>query len=534
MPPETASRIRHCCRLPGWPQAVYVVVGDKRRPGVVRRLVAPGGVTFCHKGAFMRKVFSVGALTLCALMLLLFTADVGAQEPAPPTLEDRVGAVETAAGDAALAGHNAWMLTSCALVLFMTAPGLAMFYSGLVRKKNVLGVMMQCIFLMGLMTVIWGLYGYSLAFGGVPGEDGYNPYVGNGSYLGMQNVQRKFDEAAKAPDTPKEGVIPRLTHMLFQGMFFIITPALICGAFAERMKFSTMVVFMILWGTIVYCPLCHWVWDGGLLAYGSKDGLMGGALDFAGGTVVHISSGVSALICALVMGKRLGFGSEPKPPHNHTYTVLGASMLWVGWFGFNAGSELASDGLASSAFCVTHFAAAAGALAWAGMEWAMRGKPSVLGAASGLVAGLVCITPASGYVQPMPALAMGAAAGIVCFLACTKLKSMFGYDDSLDAFGVHGIGGTLGAILTGVFATRDVADPVLVSGGGNKVGLVDGNASLLIGQLVAVVVTWILAAVVTFIILKILDATMGLRVKREDELQGLDLSQHGEEGYIFI
>jgi Amt family ammonium transporter len=450
----------------------------------------------------------------------------GAQE-SPPTLET----VKATADSAALAGHNAWMLTCSALVLFMTVPGLAMFYSGLVRKKNVLGVMMQCVFLMGLLTVIWGLYGYSLAFGGT------NPYIGNADYLFMNGVQRQFNPATGQVDTPMAGPIPRLTHMLFQGMFFIITPALICGAFAERMKFSTMVAFMILWGTIVYIPLAHWVWGGGILFYvppGTKgNGLAGGALDFAGGTVVHISSGVSALICALVIGKRLGYGSEPMPPHNLTYTVLGAGMLWVGWFGFNAGSELASDGLASSAFCVTHFAAAAGALAWAGMEWATRGKPSVLGAASGLVAGLVVITPASGYVQPMPAFAMGVAAGVLCFLACTKLKAAFGYDDSLDAFGVHGVGGTLGAILTGVFATVQVADTTLVSAG-KPVGLIDGRPQLLIGQLVAVVVTWALAAVATFIILKALDATMGLRVKRDEELQGLDLSQHGEEGYIFI
>jgi len=312
---------------------------------------------------------------------------------------------------------------------------------------------------------------------------------------------------------------------------------LICGAFAERMKFSTMVVFMILWSTFVYCPLAHWVWGGGILAYvkdgTTGNGIAGGALDFAGGTVVHISSGVSALVCALVMGKRLGYGSEPMPPHNLTYTVLGAAMLWVGWFGFNAGSELASDGLASSAFCVTHFAAAAGAIGWAAMEWITRGKPSVLGAASGLVAGLVCITPASGYVQPMPAIGMGVAVGIVCFLACTKLKSAFGYDDSLDAFGVHGIGGTLGAMLTGVFATVQVCDTALVSDG-KPVGLIDGRTQLLIGQLAAVLVTWVLAAVATFIILKILDVTMGLRVKRDEEIQGLDLSQHGEEGYIFI
>jgi len=488
----------------------------------------------------MRCIQRYRCIVFLSLLALALPSLSQAQDPPPPpTVEELAAKV----GDAATAGHNAWMLTSSALVLFMTAPGLAMFYGGLVRKKNVLGVMMQCLFLMGLLTVIWGVYGYSLAFGGSPpaadaseadkAANTYSPYIGNTDYLFMKGVQRKFDEETKAPKTEMEGAIPRLTHMLFQGMFFIITPALICGAFAERMKFSTMVVFTILWGTIVYIPLCHWVWDGGLLAYNSPYAIAGGALDFAGGTVVHISSGVSALVCALMLGKRIGFGKENMAPHNMTYTVLGAAMLWFGWFGFNAGSELASDGLASSAFCVTHFAAAAATLSWAGMEWIFRGKPSVLGAASGAVAGLVCITPASGYVQPMPAILMGVAVGIVCFLACTKLKNAFGYDDSLDAFGVHGIGGTLGAILTGVFATRDVADPVLVSGGGKPVGLVDGNSSLLIGQLAAVAVTWVLAIVATFIILKVLDVVMGLRVKEEDEIQGLDVSQHGEEGYIF-
>jgi len=454
----------------------------------------------------------------------------------PPSPEDRLKTMETNISDAALAGHNAWMLTSAALVLFMTTPGLAMFYSGLVRKKNVLSVMMQCVFLMGLMTVIWGIYGYSLAFGGS------NPYIGNGEYLFMKGVQRYYDPSTNSVVTPMFNAglawqIPMLTHMLFQGMFFIITPALICGAFAERMKFSTMVVFSILWGTLVYIPLCHWVWDAGILGYvkdgATGNGIAGGALDFAGGTVVHISSGVSALVCALVLGKRLGYGSEPMPPHNLTYTVLGAGMLWVGWFGFNAGSELASDGLASSAFCVTHFAAAAGALAWAGMEWIIRGKPSVLGAASGLVAGLVVITPAAGFVQPMPALAMGVAAGVVCFLACTKLKSAFGYDDSLDAFGVHGVGGTLGAILTGVFATVGVCDTALISDG-KPVGLIDGRSELMIGQIAAVAITWVLAAVVTFILLKVLDVVMGLRVTEAEEIQGLDQTQHGEEGYIFL
>jgi len=431
-------------------------------------------------------------------------------------------------------GDNAWMLTSSALVLFMTAPGLAMFYGGLVRKKNVLGVMMQCLTLMGLLSVIWAVWGYSLSFGGDPSAEGapeYTKWIGTADNLLLKGVEATWkDGKSVIPTYPNPSYnIPWLTHMLFQGMFFIITPALICGAFAERMKFSAMVVFMILWGTIVYMPLAHWVWGNGILTFGKPYALAGGALDFAGGTVVHISSGVSALICALVIGKRIGFGSEPMPPHNLTYTVLGAAMLWVGWFGFNAGSALAADGVAASAFAATHFAAAAGALSWAGMEWITRGKPSVLGAASGLVAGLVCITPASGYVTPMPAIVMGIAAGIVCFTACTWLKSKFKYDDSLDAFGVHGVGGTLGAILTGVFATRAVQDLA----GGKPLGLLEGGNALL-GQLVATACTWGLAIVATFLILKTVDATIGLRVAQQQEIQGLDVSQHGEEGYIFI
>ncbi len=483
----------------------------------------------------MRRIDGSGLVVGTFLLAVCLAGPLLAQEDgtAATEAEPDVDAVETKADEALLAGHNSWMLTSTALVLFMTAPGLAMFYSGLVRKKNVLGVMMQCIFLMGLMSVIWALWGYSLAFGGS------GALIGDGEYLFMQNVARSWDEAAGAPYTPmfNEGEnyqIPMLTHMLFQGMFFIITPALICGAFAERMKFSTMVVFMILWGTLVYCPLCHWVWDGGILAFVATGdtgyGLAGGALDFAGGTVVHISSGVSALIVALLIGRRLGFGREPMPPHNLTYTALGAAMLWVGWFGFNAGSELASDDLTSSAFAVTHLSAAAGAIAWALMEWFTRGKPTVLGTASGAVAGLVCITPAAGFVNPMPALIFGVAAGIVCFMACTALKSKFGYDDSLDAFGVHGVGGTLGAIMTGVFATRACWN----IDNGNPLGLIEGNVRIFVGQLVAVAVTVVFAVVATFILLKILDATMGLRVSQEEETQGLDLSQHGEEGYIFI
>ena len=441
-----------------------------------------------------------------------------------------LAAVKATADAALLAGNNAWMLTSCALVLFMTAPGLAMFYGGLVRKKNVLSVMMQCLFLMALMTVLWALYGYSLSFGGDNPDLGgtFSPYYGNTDYLVMRNVERSWNPETNAPNEPMAGGIPRLTHMLFQGMFFIITPALICGAYAERMKFSAMVVFNILWGTLVYCPLCHWVWGGGILAFGSEHAIMGGALDFAGGTVVHISSGVSALLCALVIGKRAGYGTADLRPHNMTYTVVGAAMLWVGWFGFNAGSELLSDHLTSSAFAVTHFSAAAGVLGWSLYDWLTHGKVSVLGAASGAVAGLVCITPAAGFVNPMPALVMGLAAGLVCAWSCGVLKNKFRYDDALDAFGVHGIGGTLGALLTGVFATRACWD----IDSGNPLGLIE-NGGVIKGQVAAVVVTWVFSVVATFIILKVVDAVIGLRVGESEETRGLDLSDHGEEGYIF-
>ncbi|HYW81376.1 MAG TPA: ammonium transporter, partial [Thermoguttaceae bacterium] len=314
-------------------------------------------------------------------------------------------------------GDNAWMLVSSALVLLMTAPGLALFYCGLVRKKNVLGVMMQCVFLMCLMAIVWALWGYTLAFGGT------GPYIGNFDYLLLNNVQSHWDEAAGDVYVEMAGSIPRLTHMLFQGMFFIITPALICGAFAERMKFSTMVVFMVLWGTLIYCPLCHWVWGGGILAFGVDGALGGGVLDFAGGAVVHISSGLSALVCALLIGKRLGFGNEQMPPHNLTYTTIGATLLWVGWFGFNGGSALAANGLAASAFAVTHFGAAAGGIAWAGMEWFTRGKPSILGTCSGVVAGLAGVTPTTGFVQPIHGILIGLVCGLVCFYACTAIKN---------------------------------------------------------------------------------------------------------------
>ena len=413
---------------------------------------------------------------------------------------------------------TAWMLVASALVLMMTAPGLALFYGGLVRKKNILGVMMQCFFMMGLMSVVWALWGFSFAFG----DDALGGFIGNTKYLFLNGVMPSW--SGSQSHVPMEGSIPRALFMVFQGMFFIITLALICGAFAERMKFSTMCVFLVLWGTLIYCPLAHWVWGGGWLGGDSQYA----ALDFAGGLVVHLSSGVSALLVAILIGKRLGHGQEPMPPHNLTYTCIGAALLWVGWFGFNAGSALAADASAVNAFVTTHLAASMGVLAWAGLEWITRGKPSILGACSGAVAGLVCITPACGFVTPMAALLLGLAGGVVCFLACTTLKSKFGYDDSLDAFGVHGVGGAVGAILTGVFATQ------AVTGSPTAVGLIDGNAVQLGNQVISVLAGGAFALVGTLILLKVLDIVMGLRVSQEDEVKGLDLSQHGEEGYIFL
>ncbi len=431
-------------------------------------------------------------------------------------------------------GNIAWMLTSSALVLMMTAPGLALFYGGLVRKKNILSVFMQCLFLMGLLSVVWAVYGYSLAFGGT------NPYFGNFDHVLLKGVLPSVPGVWPAQGTTG---IPVALFMAFQGMFFIITPALICGAFAERMKFSTMCVFMILWATFVYCPLAHWVWsDKGWLCEWNTDAKYR-AIDFAGGTVVHISSGISALICCLLLGKRLGFGQEPMPPHNLTYTSIGAAMLWMGWFGFNGGSALGSNSLAVNGIVSTHFAAAAGLLTWAGLEWLQRGKPSVLGACSGAVAGLVLITPGSGTVTAINAMVLAALGTCVCYWACTTLKSKFKYDDSLDAFGVHGVGGITGALLTGVFATRFVTDPRFPPPEGSPegtlgairpLGAIDGNWAQMVPQAVSVLAAVGIAVVGTTVILKILDATMGLRVDQDDEVQGLDITQHGEEGYIFL
>ena len=402
----------------------------------------------------------------------------------------------------------------------MTGPGLALFYGGLVRKKNVLGTMMQSFALMAVVTVLWGLVSFSLAFASG------NSFFGGFHHLFLRGV-------GAAPDADYAGTIPLQTFMVYQLMFAIITPGLIAGAFAERMKFSAMMVFMILWSFVVYDPMAHMVWGkGGLL-----NAALGGrfpTLDFAGGTVVHITSGVSALVCSLYLGKRVGYPKEPMPPHSVVLSFIGACLLWVGWFGFNAGSALSAGSLATSAFVATHFAAAAAAVGWAGAEWLRNGKPSTLGAISGAVAGLVAITPASGFVKPMPALAIGLIAGIFCYWMVAKVKAIFGYDDSLDAFGVHGAGGTLGALLTGIFASSAV-NPMFKDARGKVMpsGWLEGNGHQIFNQLVGVAISWILAIVGTLVILKLVDMTIGLRVTEEEEIQGLDLSQHGEEGYYW-
>mgnify|MGYP003876983065 CR=1 FL=1 len=415
---------------------------------------------------------------------------------ASPALAQETGKVD--------AGDTAWLLVSSALVMLMT-PALGFFYGGMVGQKNVLATIMQSFFLLCLVSVQWVLWGYTLAFG--PDAGGV---IGRLDYLGFQGVGQ---EPGPAPS------VPHLAFAIFQGMFAVITPALITGAFAERMKFSAFVLFSLLWATLVYDPLAHWVWGGGFLQ-------KLGALDFAGGTVVHISSGVSALVAALVVGKRAGYPGRVSPPHSLPLTVLGAALLWFGWFGFNAGSAITSGGLSASAFVVTNAAAAMAALAWAFTEWLLRRKPTVLGASTGAVAGLVAITPASGYVAPLPALVIGAVAGVVCYLAVSVLKPCLGYDDSLDVFGVHGVGGTWGALATGLFASRAV-NPAGAD------GLFYGNPAQLLPQLFGVAAAWVLALVGTYVILKIVAALTGLRVTAEEEALGLDIGQHGEAGYNF-
>ena len=417
-------------------------------------------------------------------------------------------------------GDNAWLLASSALVLMMTAPGLILFYGGLVRTKNVLSTMMHSLILMALISAVWMVYGYSMCF--APGS----AFCGNPlTHLFLKGV-------GAVPDADYAGTIPVQTFMLFQMMFAIITPALISGAVAERVKFSAYVMFMLLWVTLIYFPLCHMVWGKGGLFNWTSDGCKIPVMDFAGGTVVHISSGVSALVFALMIGKRDGFPHEPMVPHNVVLSLVGTGLLWVGWFGFNAGSALNAGSLATSAFAATHFSAAAAALSWAAMEWKLKGKPSVLGAAAGMVAGLATITPASGFVTIPAAFCIGLVAGVVCYTAVTKINSVCGYDDSLDVFGVHGIGSIIGMLMLGFLANAEV-NPAIAStfkANGVVVSLVGGSHQF-INQLIGVAFTAVLAAVGTFLIVKLVDTVIGLRVDQEDESAGLDLSQHGERAY---
>jgi Amt family ammonium transporter len=457
-------------------------------------------------------------ILLSAGSVVLHAQQAAAQ--AAPTVDEKIAALETAVKSAQSAGDNAWMLVCAALVLMMTGPGLALFYGGLVRKKNILGTMMQSFILMALVTLLWAICGYSLAFG-----EG-SSFLGDLRYLFLEGV-------GSAPNGDYAATIPQSTFMVYQLMFAIITPALITGAYAERMRFSAMLLFTTLWMFLVYFPMAHMVWGkGGLL-----NAFLGGkfpCFDFAGGTVVHITSGVSALVCALYMGKRNGYPSEVMKPHSLVLSFIGACLLWVGWFGFNAGSALAASGLATSAFVATHFAAAAAVIGWLLAEKLTGQKMSVLGGISGAVAGLVAITPASGFVKPIPAIFIGLAAGVICFTMVVKVKNMLGYDDSLDAFGVHGIGGTLGAILTGVFATNAVND-ALKDAAGKPValGLVDGNGMQVVNQIIGCGIAIGLAIVGTLIALKICDVIVGVRVDSKEEQTGLDLSMHGEEGYNF-
>lgn len=463
----------------------------------------------------------------CMSKLPLVSAAAGALALAHPVMaqtatQAQIDALEKALHDtqaatasAQMAGDNGWMLVSAALVLLMTGPGLALFYGGLVRKKNILGTMMQSFAMMGLVSVIWALVGYSLAFGHG------NVFIGGFEHVFLRGVSLN-------PNPDYAATIPEQTYMIYQLMFAIITPALITGAFAERMKFSSMAVFLSLWSILVYCPMAHMVWGvGGLL---NALGTHIPSLDFAGGTVVHITSGVSALVTCLYLGKRMGYPQTAMPPHSMVLSFIGACLLWVGWFGFNAGSALSAGPLATSAFVNTHFATATAAIGWTIFEWFHNGKPTALGAISGAVAGLVAITPASGFVEPMASLVIGLAAGFVCSFMVFKVKAWFGYDDSLDAFGVHGSGGTLGAILTGVFAASAI-NPIF--GKGVPTGAVDGHWSQILNQLAGVGVAWSISIVGTLILLFVVDKTMGLRLSPEHEAAGLDLSQHGEEGYDF-
>ena len=458
---------------------------------------------------FLSALFGIPALALAVAPNL---------HPSPPATQAQVAALQQAIRDAQSSGDNAWVLVSAALVLMMTAPGLVLFYGGLVRRKNILATMMQSFAMMGLITVLWALVGYSLAFG-----------AGNGFIGGFEHAFLRG--VGLDPNPNYGGTIPEQTFMVYQLMFAIITPALITGAFAERVKFSSMAVFLVCWSLLVYCPMAHMIWGvGGIL---NTAGGRWPVLDFAGGTVVHISSGVSALVCALYLGKRVGYPQQNITPHSMVLSFIGAGMLWVGWFGFNAGSALNAGPLATSAFVNTQFAAAAAAIGWVVAEWLQNGKPTALGAISGAVAGLATITQASGYVQPMSALVIGLIAGVVCSFMVFNVKKFFGYDDSLDAFGVHGVGGTMGALFTGLLASGAINAVFGKNAAGIPLptGAIDGNWHQVVNQSIGMGIGWALAIAGTLVLLFLVDKTMGLRVSAADETAGLDLSQHNEEGY---
>jgi Amt family ammonium transporter len=452
----------------------------------------------------MKTLLKTGGLALLPLLL----ASTAFAEDAAPKIDH---------------GDTAWMLTSSALVLMMTIPGLALFYAGMVRKKNILATMMQSFMICCLVTVVWMIAGYSLAF-----TDG-SPYIGDLSRFFLKGIAEGWDKPFKlgSGDAAQQKTIPESLYMMYQMTFAIITPALIAGAFADRMKFSAMCVFTVLWSLLVYSPVAHWVWQpSGFLGAGVLG--LPGAADYAGGTVVHINAGVAGLVCALVMGKRVGYGTDNMAPYNLSLAVIGAAMLWVGWFGFNAGSAVAADEHAAMAMVVTQIATAGAALAWTFAEWAAKGKPSVLGAISGAVAGLVAVTPASGFVTPGAALVIGLVAGVVCFWAATSLKHMLGYDDSLDAFGVHGVGGIVGALLTGVFAYQPFSATKFDPKTNAPLGGFIGGFAQFEAQVVAVLATLLWSGVVTFIILKLVDLVIGLKVTAEEEREGLDVVLHGE------
>jgi Amt family ammonium transporter len=468
----------------------------------------------------MKRLLAPALAPATGLSVFLLAGAAFAQTAAPAAAP----AAAAAAAEAAKidTGDTAWMLTSTALVLMMTVPGLALFYAGMVRKKNVLATLMQSFAICCLITIVWMVAGYSLTF--TNGSGATAPYIGDLSRLFLGGIADHITKGGDVPFTMGVGsgnetamTIPETVFMMYQMTFAIITPALIAGAFADRMKFSAMCVFMVFWSLLVYCPIAHMVW--------SPTGIVGvtiGAIDFAGGTVVHINAGVAGLVCAIVLGKRVGYGHDNMSPFNLTYALIGASLLWVGWFGFNAGSAVGANGRAGMAMAVTQIATAAAALGWMFAEWVTKGKPSVLGIISGAVAGLVAITPASGFVLPGPGLIIGLVAGVVCFWSATGLKHMLGYDDSLDTWGVHGIGGIVGALLTGVFAYGPLS-----ATDANAAGVVGGMEQL-IKQLEAVVVTLVWSGVISFILLKIIDATIGLRVTRDQEMEGLDVVLHGE------